>query len=302
MVEPFTPTPHSRKRQPLCSDTAIPPWFAYRWMYCTLRPFMAGVIRLKPGEMASHTEKFQWTLFHLVAGSSTVIGSSYHGQQQAQATWLSPPRRALADRAGPQGAVIYSALFEIFTSLGQANPLEGMDLPQAVACSDPTAWDEMLSGFVEYQPISFDHCLYVRAPLDRLVTSYIANGFSTGVLGLGRGGVAPEWLEDLAIWVIANARDAKLKPEHFTAQAGIGRATVFRAFRRWYGLSPGEFLIRERLRQAGRLLQSRLDKSVADIAMDCGFSATPHFCRRFRGLFGVTPESWRRGANPGQEP
>jgi AraC family transcriptional regulator len=66
-----------------------------------------------------------------------------------------------------------------------------------------------------------------------------------------------------------------------------------RSFRRTFGESPHAFVIRRRLEFATHyMLQT--DASLGDIALRCGFSDQPHFCKQFRQAAGQTPAAWRR--------
>jgi AraC-like DNA-binding protein len=61
------------------------------------------------------------------------------------------------------------------------------------------------------------------------------------------------------------------------------------------GTSCGRELIRVRLERAQRLLldSTQTERSIDDIAWQCGFSDAAHFRRRFRALFGVPPSAMR---------
>lgn len=61
------------------------------------------------------------------------------------------------------------------------------------------------------------------------------------------------------------------------------------------GTSCERELIRVRLERAQRLLldPTESNRSIDDIAWQCGFSDTSHFRRRFRAVFGVTPSEMR---------
>lgn len=74
-------------------------------------------------------------------------------------------------------------------------------------------------------------------------------------------------------------------------ELGIDRTYFSVLFRRATGSSPGEYLIRYRLSQACRLLESTL--SVTEIAMACGFSDAANFSVRFKKLTGKTPRQYR---------
>ena len=78
------------------------------------------------------------------------------------------------------------------------------------------------------------------------------------------------------------AREAHLSPYHF-----------LRTFEGVTGVTPHQFILRRRLREAARRLQSERTK-VLDIALGCGFGDLSNFNHAFRGEFRMTPRDYRR--------
>jgi AraC family transcriptional regulator len=75
-----------------------------------------------------------------------------------------------------------------------------------------------------------------------------------------------------------------------------GRSTEYfvRLFKAANGVSPYQYVLNLRVEQARTLLGDET-RSIADIALACGFSHQEHFTRMFRRLTGVTPGRYRRG-------
>lgn len=86
----------------------------------------------------------------------------------------------------------------------------------------------------------------------------------------------------LSLREIAGA--AGLSPAHFIRQSN---ATL--------GLSPHQYLLRLRLERARHLLRET-DRSIAQIAFECGFSHQEHMMRFFGRFAGTTPAAFRRTA------
>jgi AraC family transcriptional regulator len=80
------------------------------------------------------------------------------------------------------------------------------------------------------------------------------------------------------------ARGAGLSPYHF-----------LRTFKRVTGVTPHQWLLRARLREAARRL-SATREPVTDIALDVGFEDLSNFMRTFRTEFGVSPRRYRLAA------
>lgn len=82
----------------------------------------------------------------------------------------------------------------------------------------------------------------------------------------------------------ALARDAGLSPFHF-----------LRSFERVTGVTPHQFVLRARLRDAALRLRTGGER-VVDIAFDAGFGDLSNFNRTFRAELGATPTAFRAAA------
>src|SRR5262249_48768179 len=78
------------------------------------------------------------------------------------------------------------------------------------------------------------------------------------------------------------AREAALSPFHF-----------LRVFERLTGVTPHQYVLRTRLREAVARLASEPGK-ILDLALDCGFGDLSNFNRAFRAELGVSPRAYRR--------
>jgi AraC-like DNA-binding protein len=78
------------------------------------------------------------------------------------------------------------------------------------------------------------------------------------------------------------ARDARLSPYHF-----------LRTFERLAGVTPHQYILRTRLREAALRLTDGSNK-VLDIALDCGFGDISNFNRTFRAEFSCAPRAYAR--------
>jgi AraC-like DNA-binding protein len=81
------------------------------------------------------------------------------------------------------------------------------------------------------------------------------------------------------------AQEAGLSPYHF-----------LRNFQSITGLTPHQYLLRTRLREAAlRLADCEVRRvKILDIALDCGFGDISNFNRAFRREFGVSPREYRK--------
>lgn len=80
------------------------------------------------------------------------------------------------------------------------------------------------------------------------------------------------------------AREAAMSPYHF-----------LREFRSQVGITPYQYVLVRRLRQAALRLQQS-DEPILSVALDCGFSDISEFNRRFKKTMGLPPTQFRKKA------
>ena len=115
------------------------------------------------------------------------------------------------------------------------------------------------------------------------------------------GSPSAMWAADEAVirrvveHILANL-DAELSVPALADMAGFSRAYFTRIFTASEGVPPAEFVLRERLRRAARLLASHT-LPVKEVSALCGFADPNYFAKAFRRLFGTSPTAFRiRGA------
>jgi AraC-like DNA-binding protein len=68
-----------------------------------------------------------------------------------------------------------------------------------------------------------------------------------------------------------------------------------RTFKRVTGVTPHQWVLRARLREAARRL-AETRAPVTEIALDVGFEDLSNFTRTFRAEFGASPREYRQAA------
>ena len=81
--------------------------------------------------------------------------------------------------------------------------------------------------------------------------------------------------------------------EDIASAVHLGKSTAMEIFRQGIHQSPVAWLIHFRLKQAAILLSST-EKKITAIADEVGFESSTYFCRRFRKLYGMTPNEYRK--------
>lgn len=86
--------------------------------------------------------------------------------------------------------------------------------------------------------------------------------------------------EDLSLNDIAN-------------ELGMSQYYFCHLFKRSTGMSPHQFLIRQRVEQAKCLLKQP-ERTILSVAMECGFANQSHLARCFRQYTGINPNQFRK--------
>lgn len=96
-----------------------------------------------------------------------------------------------------------------------------------------------------------------------------------------------------ALWIEAHAAEP-LELAAMAAQAGFSPYHYLRLFSAVLGVTPHQYLLRCRLRQAARLLADRPERAITEVALDAGFADLSNFVRTFGRAAGLPPARWRR--------
>jgi transcriptional regulator GlxA family with amidase domain len=85
----------------------------------------------------------------------------------------------------------------------------------------------------------------------------------------------------------------RLSVDDLARHASVSRRTLTRRFRQATGLAPGEWLQRERLRLARRLLETS-DDPIERVARDAGYDTTVTMRAQFARDLRTSPRAYRR--------
>lgn len=85
-----------------------------------------------------------------------------------------------------------------------------------------------------------------------------------------------------------------LRISALAAEAGLSLSRFERLMRAVLHVSPRQLLTRLRVEAAAHALRTT-DRSLVEIALDCGYCDQPTFCRQFKAEMGVTPKVHRLG-------
>lgn len=101
----------------------------------------------------------------------------------------------------------------------------------------------------------------------------------------------PLWQRAKAI-IAGRISDSSLTPASLAQELGVGLRSLQTAGA-VNGTTPGSYIIERRLMLAQERLATHRNRSITQVAFDCGFEDSGYFSRRFRQRFGVSPAQYR---------
>ena len=121
-------------------------------------------------------------------------------------------------------------------------------------------------------------------------TVWLAAGLSPDSRGTPPGAVARV---TRAVRIIERHPDAALALGSLAQEAGLSPYHFLRTFERATGVTPHQYIVRTRLREAAMRLAAEPAR-ILDVALDCGFGDVSNFNRAFHAEFGINPRAYRR--------
>ena len=82
--------------------------------------------------------------------------------------------------------------------------------------------------------------------------------------------------------------DKSLSIEELSAQACMSKSHFYRVFKDELGISPVDYINRERIRLATRLMKDK-SRNIKDVYLSCGFESRSYFNRVFKKIQKVSP-------------
>ena len=90
--------------------------------------------------------------------------------------------------------------------------------------------------------------------------------------------------------------EKKFTIDSLCRKAGMSRASFFRYFNLYYGVSPLEYLLKLRIRRSMQLLKET-KLSCGEVGLSCGFVDSSYFTLHFHKITGMTPHEYRTATN-----
>lgn len=135
--------------------------------------------------------------------------------------------------------------------------------------------------------------LYVESLANVLVIHLLRQYSAAGTQAVQeyRGGLGDRKLLRVSDYIETHLNQP-LKMAELAAITGMSQYHFSRLFKQSVGLSPHQYVTRQRIERAKMLLLD-LKRSISDVALDCGFSSQSHFGKYFKEYTGGTPHQYR---------
>ena len=122
----------------------------------------------------------------------------------------------------------------------------------------------------------------------------------TGIIGISkdvRSPIAPQEIPAgvaAALTRLETSYAEPLTPARLASIAKLPAARFARIVKRIFGITPIQLISKTRIAAASRRLRET-DRSISEIAHECGFYDHSAFTRAFRNVTSVTPTQFRAG-------
>jgi len=135
---------------------------------------------------------------------------------------------------------------------------------------------------------------YATDQASRLAVEGLVLEILAGLLRHGEAGLSPghaPWLSKV-LDILHDGFSEKLSLCEIAREVRVHPVYLAASFRRRFGTTIGAYLRQLRVHAACRQIE-RLEKPLAQIALDAGFSNQAHFSRIFKRILGMTPARYR---------
>jgi AraC family transcriptional regulator len=171
-----------------------------------------------------------------------------------------------------------------------------LELQPIFKAADPQIYALALQFKQELQTNSLGGELYGES-LANLLNIHLLRNYCTSrpVLRSYRGGLSTKKLQRAIDYIQAHLNE-KLSLEAIAIELNLSVHYFCELFTQSTGMPPYKYVLQQRVDRAQQLLQDT-QKSLSEIALDCGFANQSHLNRHFTKLIGISPKKYRDRQN-----
>ena len=108
------------------------------------------------------------------------------------------------------------------------------------------------------------------------------------------------FMQKVVDFVNANIGNSEVGIDEMAAYTATSRSSLNRRMKTLFGVTPADFFKESRLKRAAVLL-TETDRSITDIAIECGFADINYFGKCFKASRKVSPTAYRKNYNDHDE-
>jgi len=114
---------------------------------------------------------------------------------------------------------------------------------------------------------------------------------SSGVEDVSPTNHDQEFLKKIQDYVLSNLDSEELSVENTAKELGMSRPVLYRKIKALTDLSPQQFVINIKLKEAARIIKEE-NQNISETAYMVGFSDPKYFSQTFKKHFGMTPSQY----------
>jgi AraC family transcriptional regulator len=226
-----------------------------------------------------------WIVRNLSKGDIFVT----HSKEPYEITWTSPPGEEM------DTIMIHFAVDQFLSSLDKIHPGKR----EEIQLVDFFGRDRVASGLFEALAEMLDERVpgssHRVSAMGEMMAAHLLEKYTdvSAVKQDYQGGLPIAKLRKLENFVGANLSE-ELSLEILAAEVGLSLFHFSRVFKQTTGMTPLQFITRERIARAQQLIRETT-RSLIEIGMNVGYTSPSHFAQVFRRQVGITPSEFRNG-------
>ncbi|MGL4619565.1 MAG: helix-turn-helix domain-containing protein [Chroococcidiopsis sp.] len=134
--------------------------------------------------------------------------------------------------------------------------------------------------------------LYIESLANVLAVHLLRQYSATEPRPLNHRGGLPEHQVVQVLDYIHDYLDQDIKLADLAELLDMSQFYFSAQFKQAIGISPYQYLLQQRVERAKQLLK-KTERSIMEIALECGFNSHSHLSKQFRQLVGITPKVYR---------
>ncbi len=111
---------------------------------------------------------------------------------------------------------------------------------------------------------------------------------------LANNSLDKQFLEQVEKIIEDNYKDPDFGINQLTKELAMSRSSLFAKFKALTGVTPNDYILNMKLKQAATLLKSNPQLQIVEISEQLGFNSQQYFSRCFKAKFNMTPLEFRK--------